>query len=60
MFVVKMLTLTPQAIADSLTVEFSKMPGKSFHRKVLSKFTVPFCLARYSEAKFYFDNGNDR
>ena len=25
------------AIADSLTVEFSRMPGKTFHRKILSE-----------------------
>ncbi|CAG8973146.1 hypothetical protein HYALB_00008677 [Hymenoscyphus albidus] len=28
------------ALADSLTVEFSKMPGKSFHRKVLTSFKI--------------------
>ena len=27
------------AIADSLTVEFSRTPGKTFHRKILSKFS---------------------
>jgi telomerase reverse transcriptase len=27
-----------KAIADSLTVEFSRVPGKTFHRKVLSEF----------------------
>lgn len=29
--------LTRVAIADSLTVEYSKVPGKTFHRKVLSE-----------------------
>ncbi len=34
-----------KAIADSLTVEFSRVPGKTFHRKVLSKFRS-ICLCR--------------
>ena len=33
------------AVADSLTVEFSKMPGKSFHRKVLSKSTISLSIS---------------
>jgi hypothetical protein len=28
-----------KAIVDSLTVEFSRVPGKTFHRKVLSKLS---------------------
>lgn len=28
------------AISDSLTVEYSKIPGKTFHRKVLSTFKI--------------------
>lgn len=33
-----------KAITDSLTVEFSRVPGKTFHRKVLSKFrSIYFC-----------------
>jgi hypothetical protein len=32
------VTLTMTAVEDSLTVEFSRSPGKTFHRKVLSKF----------------------
>ena len=32
------LTDVKPAIEDSLTVEFSRVPGKTFHRKILSKF----------------------
>lgn len=33
-----------KAITDSLTIEFSRVPGKTFHRKVLSKFrSIYFC-----------------
>jgi hypothetical protein len=33
-----------KAIADTLTVEYSKTPGKTFQRKVLSKFKSIFSL----------------
>lgn len=29
-----------KAITDSLTVEFSRVPGKTFQRKVLSEFDL--------------------
>jgi hypothetical protein len=31
-----------KAIVDSLTVEYSRVPGKTFHRKVLSKLSLFF------------------
>jgi len=34
-----MKRLTGKAIVDSLTVEFSRVPGKTFHRKVLSELS---------------------
>lgn len=33
------ISLTAIAITDSLTVEYSKTPGRTYHRKVLSKWT---------------------
>ena len=35
--IVWVVMLMKLAIADSLTVEFSRMPGKTFHRKILSE-----------------------
>jgi hypothetical protein len=37
--------LTKKAIANLLTVEYSKVPGKTFHRKVLSKYAHSRCPA---------------
>ncbi|KAI9740924.1 MAG: hypothetical protein M1818_004530 [Claussenomyces sp. TS43310] len=31
-----------KAVTDSLTIEFSKMPGKTFHRKILNTFKIQF------------------
>jgi telomerase reverse transcriptase len=35
-------------IADSLTVEYSKVPGKTFHRKVLSEFLFRFRFVSFA------------
>ena len=37
MYLFDEMLLTRVAITDSLTVEYSKMPGRTFHRKVLSE-----------------------
>ena len=48
------LTRETKAIADSMTVEFSKVPGKTFHRKILSE-SLRFSFFRFvpcNEAEF--------
>ncbi|KFY76636.1 hypothetical protein V499_03767 [Pseudogymnoascus sp. VKM F-103] len=39
------------AVVDSLTVEFSKTPGKTFHRKVLNSFKIQ-CHAMFMDTTF--------
>ncbi|KFZ12762.1 hypothetical protein V501_04058 [Pseudogymnoascus sp. VKM F-4519 (FW-2642)] len=39
------------AVVDSLTVEFSKTPGKTFHRKVLNSFKIQ-CHAMFMDTAF--------